>query len=156
MFSRRTITRLAVGLFQIPVCTVLPRHVMSRGRPTFTETSRPANASSLHPNLANEPVRFRNYHNLFGPPEHIASSLQPRKPRTQFACNRGWTTANVSRKPQTSKSVAPVARLPGTRKLECLFKNNHCCSGESGQELARRSRAAYPPHRSSREIVPGG
>ena len=74
MFSRRTITRLAVGLFQIPVCTVLPRHVMSRGRPTFTETSRPANASSLHPNLANEPVRFRNYHNLFGPPEHNPES----------------------------------------------------------------------------------
>src|SRR5882762_4166553 len=40
MLSRRTLTRPCIGLFQIPVWTVLPRHEMSCGRPTLTDTSR--------------------------------------------------------------------------------------------------------------------
>src|SRR6476660_9070283 len=40
MLSRRTIVRPATGDFQIAVRTVLPFHVTSRGRPTFTESNR--------------------------------------------------------------------------------------------------------------------
>ena len=35
-------TRAGVGFFQMPVWTVLPRQVMSRGRPTLSDTSRAA------------------------------------------------------------------------------------------------------------------
>ena len=39
-FNRRTRQRPGTGLFQIPVCTVRPRHWISRGSPTFTDSRR--------------------------------------------------------------------------------------------------------------------
>src|SRR6478672_4535425 len=43
-FSRPTRQRLGRGSFQIPVCTVRPFHSMSRGSPTFTDSSRAISA----------------------------------------------------------------------------------------------------------------
>src|SRR3984957_6984128 len=41
MLSRRTRRGPLTGVFQMPVWTVLPCQVMSRGRPTLTESKRP-------------------------------------------------------------------------------------------------------------------
>src|SRR5262249_16489416 len=40
MFSRATRQRPCTGFFQIAVCTVRPFHSISRGSPTFTDSSR--------------------------------------------------------------------------------------------------------------------
>src|SRR5262245_25053256 len=40
MLSRRTMRGPSTGVFQMAVWTVLPCHVMSRGRPTLTESKR--------------------------------------------------------------------------------------------------------------------
>src|ERR1700757_733688 len=40
ILSFRTMTRPGTGLFQMPVWTVLPRQLISRGKPTLTDTSR--------------------------------------------------------------------------------------------------------------------
>src|ERR1700758_2738926 len=41
ILSFRTMTRPGTGLFQMPVWTVLPRQLISRGKPMLTDTSRP-------------------------------------------------------------------------------------------------------------------
>src|SRR2546429_1522999 len=40
LFRSPTRRRPRTGFFQIPVCTVCPFHVMSRGSPTFTDRDR--------------------------------------------------------------------------------------------------------------------
>src|SRR5277367_1175567 len=40
MLSRRTMREPSTGAFQTAVCTVLPCHATSRGRPTLTESKR--------------------------------------------------------------------------------------------------------------------
>src|SRR5277367_2368958 len=57
ILSFRTMTRPGTGRFQMPVWTVLPRHVISRGKPTLTDTSRAANSP---PNSLFEPQTFRD------------------------------------------------------------------------------------------------
>src|SRR4051794_25646250 len=49
MFRRRTMTGPSTGCFHTPVWTVRPRQATSRGRPTFTDTSRPTDRSSMAP-----------------------------------------------------------------------------------------------------------
>src|ERR1700722_5795908 len=44
ILSLRTMRRPGIGLFQMPGWTVLPRHVISRGKPMLTDTSRAANS----------------------------------------------------------------------------------------------------------------
>src|SRR5579863_2612668 len=46
MSSLRTMRRRSTGDFQTDVRTVLPFHVTSRGRPTFTESNRGIRTSS--------------------------------------------------------------------------------------------------------------
>src|SRR5512135_3181095 len=48
MFSRRTRLGPSTGLFQMPVCTVFPCQVTSRGRPTLTERSCPLITTSRY------------------------------------------------------------------------------------------------------------
>src|SRR5262245_15028001 len=53
MLSRRTMRGSSTGAFQMAVWTVLPCHVMSRGRPTLTESKR----AIIY-------FRFDDHHNL--------------------------------------------------------------------------------------------
>src|SRR5580704_8837691 len=58
ILSFRTVTRPSTGLFQMPVWTVLPRQLISRGKPMLIDTSRAANSP---------PQRFVNVFSLFEP-----------------------------------------------------------------------------------------
>src|ERR1700755_1875294 len=73
MLSLRTITGPSTGVLQIPVCTVLPFHATSFGRPTLTDTSLAAMASpsgqrfttvDLQRNTGQEAVRHGEQHGI--------------------------------------------------------------------------------------------
>src|SRR5258708_29516829 len=58
MLSRRTIRRPLTGVFQMPVWTVLPCQVTSRGRPTLTESKCPIAFPNDHHRNPVNPGRF--------------------------------------------------------------------------------------------------
>ena len=128
MLSRRTMRGPSTGAFQMAVCTVLPCHVTSRGRPTLTESKR---AITSFPRECALP-KFRSLQcplSVFRSKDHRGASHAPGQSvkntlpadvaaalTTALPCVRQWRTLSCSRRCYCCKTKTTDITKSGARR----------------------------------------